>query len=280
LELEIEAPPSEPELPPGLELPMLPIDPESDEPPWEDWEDHCCESGLMEDQTSEGWPHVEDQVSESFEPSGLTEDFPMMDDYAMAEDFTICAVAPPPGLGQSYAELHDACDEIMWQDGANDCACALTISMPNKLLSEIMMEAILQQAGLTEEVISYSATQGKSFGQATVLFSSREVAMLALHHFNGCQWDACGSQVRAILSEGMQQEHVSEKQSRRREKAKRNSKAKKRDAAAETQSALSAKAAVFDPSAETHCAANEKRKGSKRGSTLSALAPVFHVHSC
>jgi len=77
-------------------------------------------------------------------------------------------------------------------------ACCVSIEgLPNALLSEPMMLATLQQAGL--DTVAFSACEGDPCGEAHVAFSSVFVAMQCVCHFQGCQWDASGTEVTAKI---------------------------------------------------------------------------------
>jgi hypothetical protein len=67
--------------------------------------------------------------------------------------------------------------------------------MPNKLLTETMMEAILQQACCDSNVIDLTLRTGKPTGTAVVTFSSYEIVERCLTHFQGRQWDPSGTRV-------------------------------------------------------------------------------------
>mmetsp|Transcript_92274 Transcript_92274/g.173890 ORF Transcript_92274/g.173890 Transcript_92274/m.173890 type:complete len:278 (-) Transcript_92274:279-1112(-) len=62
--------------------------------------------------------------------------------------------------------------------------------LPNGLLSDMMMEAMLQQAGV-DGVANFSTKPGKPCGEAVVSFYSYEGAQRCMTHFHGRQWDGC-----------------------------------------------------------------------------------------
>eukprot|EP00428_Durinskia_dybowskii_P017509 CAMPEP_0170226392 /NCGR_PEP_ID=MMETSP0116_2-20130129/12907_1 /TAXON_ID=400756 /ORGANISM="Durinskia baltica, Strain CSIRO CS-38" /LENGTH=380 /DNA_ID=CAMNT_0010477117 /DNA_START=116 /DNA_END=1258 /DNA_ORIENTATION=- len=99
------------------------------------------------------------------------------------------AAVPPPGLA-----LPPGLE-------ASQAVCEVLIhGLPNKLLSEPMMDAILQQAGFTSDVVvGFSATPGKPCGKVAVRFSCEASARRCVAHFAGCQWDQSGSGVTATL---------------------------------------------------------------------------------
>lgn len=75
------------------------------------------------------------------------------------------------------------------QKGAT-CHNVMIHGLPNGLLSEMMMEAMLQQAGI-DGVVSFSTKPGKPCGEARVTFYSQEAAQRCMAHFHGRQWDGC-----------------------------------------------------------------------------------------
>jgi len=80
-------------------------------------------------------------------------------------------------------------------------ACCVSIEgLPNAILSEPMMLAMLQQAGLLEEVITFSTCEGDPCGEAHVSFSSVDAALRCVYHFESCQWDASGKEVIAKMT--------------------------------------------------------------------------------
>lgn len=97
-------------------------------------------------------------------------------------------LVPPPGLGMDQKETVKA-------------VCKVVVTgLPNKLLSSVMMEAILQQAGLhDDEVVGFSTEIGKTTGEASVSFVSESAANRCIAHFRGCKWDQSGRGVTAKL---------------------------------------------------------------------------------
>jgi hypothetical protein len=127
--------------------------------------------------------------------------------------------------------------------------------LPNKLLTEVMMEAILEQAGL-DNVSAFTTKTGKPTGSAVVTFSSFEMVERCLRHFHCRQWDPSGTVVGVnILSvTGHQPE------------------AAKQDAAAGGR--LSAKAQKFEPCLDT-ASTSSSLSSSSTTVKLSAYAPAF-----
>lgn len=71
--------------------------------------------------------------------------------------------------------------------------------LPNKLLTEVMLEAVLEQAGLDDDVISMVPRTGKPSGHVLVTLSSFEMVERCVRHFNGRQWDPSGAMVRVDI---------------------------------------------------------------------------------
>jgi hypothetical protein len=71
--------------------------------------------------------------------------------------------------------------------------------LPNKLLTEVMLEAVLEQAGVDDDVISIVPRTGKPSGHALVTLSSFEMVERCVRHFNGRQWDPSGAMVRVEI---------------------------------------------------------------------------------
>jgi hypothetical protein len=67
--------------------------------------------------------------------------------------------------------------------------------LPNELLYARMFEAVLQQAGLEGVVQSYRTSQGTPCGHAELVVFDPAAAEWCAQHFQGCQWDASGSEV-------------------------------------------------------------------------------------
>jgi len=105
------------------------------------------------------------------------------------------APAPPPGLEQPPAFADEA-------SSATTSVCSVRVSgIPNKLLTEPMMEAILEQAGLEYAVVDFTTKTGRPCGEVTVGFSCELAAQRCISHFQQCQWDQSGKQVSAELIE-------------------------------------------------------------------------------
>lgn len=97
---------------------------------------------------------------------------------------------PPPGLEASFQD-EDDCK----QPAASSEWQVVITGLPGKLLSEAMLEAVFQQAGLDCHV-GFSVGGAKSSKESvTVRFSSMLDARRCVVHFQGCQWDKSGEAV-------------------------------------------------------------------------------------
>jgi len=123
-------------------------------------------------------------------------------------------LAPPPGLEAppgKKAAIGGAGHS--WSLGINDSTVqnspqksAMSFStgdkwlvyfdgLPNDLLTDVMFEAVLQQAGLQSAVVTFTTKTGERCGTATVTFSSLAAAERCAKHFHGCKW---GTSVEAV----------------------------------------------------------------------------------
>eukprot|EP00930_Biecheleria_cincta_P050198 TRINITY_DN3537_c0_g1_i2.p1 TRINITY_DN3537_c0_g1~~TRINITY_DN3537_c0_g1_i2.p1 ORF type:complete len:364 (-),score=78.85 TRINITY_DN3537_c0_g1_i2:229-1320(-) len=95
---------------------------------------------------------------------------------------------PPPGLEASLPdESEQTAASSEWQ--------VIITGLPGKLLSEAMLEAVFQQAGLSCHS-GFSVGGAKSSNEfVTVRFSSMLDAQRCVAHFQGCQWDKSGEAV-------------------------------------------------------------------------------------
>ncbi|CAE8715893.1 unnamed protein product [Polarella glacialis] len=96
-------------------------------------------------------------------------------------------LSPPPGLErvEEQSPAPAAAVGTEWQ--------VIIKGLPGKLLSEAMLEAVLEQAGLG--VASFSVTKGKASGEVIVRVPTVFEAQKCVLHFQGCQWDKSGSSV-------------------------------------------------------------------------------------
>jgi len=98
---------------------------------------------------------------------------------------------PPPGL----EVIADDDEEESEQTAASSEWQVVITGFPSKLLSELMLEAVFQQAGLDCN-LGFSIGGAKSPKDAvTVRFSSMLDAQRCVVHFQGCQWDKSGAAV-------------------------------------------------------------------------------------
>jgi hypothetical protein len=74
------------------------------------------------------------------------------------------------------------------------------MGLPNKILCETMMKAVLQQAQVNDALLSLSTCTGQPCGEAHIIFSSRCAAELCVKHFHGRQWDSSGTTVCARIA--------------------------------------------------------------------------------
>jgi len=87
--------------------------------------------------------------------------------------------------------------------------------LPNKLLTHAMLEAVLEQAGILDAVVSFDTEQGKQCGRAFIHFKKGNPDALeaCLNHFHGCSWDASAKVSAMVVSvrkprQGCQENHV------------------------------------------------------------------------
>eukprot|EP00929_Paragymnodinium_shiwhaense_P103324 TRINITY_DN6675_c0_g1_i2.p1 TRINITY_DN6675_c0_g1~~TRINITY_DN6675_c0_g1_i2.p1 ORF type:complete len:293 (-),score=70.79 TRINITY_DN6675_c0_g1_i2:310-1188(-) len=62
--------------------------------------------------------------------------------------------------------------------------------LPNNLCNSMMMEAMLEQAGLEDAIVSVEAWPGFQCGEAVLRLATWEAAHFCLRHFEGCRWDS------------------------------------------------------------------------------------------
>mmetsp|Transcript_60140 Transcript_60140/g.143336 ORF Transcript_60140/g.143336 Transcript_60140/m.143336 type:complete len:347 (-) Transcript_60140:210-1250(-) len=60
--------------------------------------------------------------------------------------------------------------------------------LPNDILSDVMFEAVMQQAGLEGGVADYLTRPGDKSGEAIIRIYHPGAVDRCLNHFNGCQW--------------------------------------------------------------------------------------------
>lgn len=119
-----------------------------------------------------------------------------MDDVPFPPGFGPAGMARPPGLAAPPGLDLEQGEE----EEATEFRCQVAITgLPNKILSEPMMEAVLQQAGLDSAVVGFTMKSGKPCGEATVTFSCPIAAERCATHFTGCQWDQSGREVQTRI---------------------------------------------------------------------------------
>lgn len=117
----------------------------------------------------------------------------------VSDEFTPMPAAPlgiplPPGLSlppgldieAPIAPLDDCAKPQYW---------VRINGLPNNLLTENMMEAMFQQAGLSDAVISAFVEESEPCGRALIGFTSSRAALRCAAHFHGNFWDRSGMQV-------------------------------------------------------------------------------------
>lgn len=108
-------------------------------------------------------------------------------------------VRGPPGLEPpAFLDLSAAQEEERAKEESRTPRRLLVSGLPNAILSDVMMEAVLDQAGLGG-VKDYALTVADPVGEAVITFKSEADANKALAHFRGCQWDPTGTTVSAKL---------------------------------------------------------------------------------
>jgi hypothetical protein len=73
--------------------------------------------------------------------------------------------------------------------------------LPTAMLSDLAMEAMLEQACLEDHVVGIKTQRGKPCGSATLTIKTRDAAERCVLHFDGRCWDPSGTVVRATLIE-------------------------------------------------------------------------------
>jgi hypothetical protein len=130
-------------------------------------------------------------------------------------------VEPPPGLedykrpaskellGPAYISLESMSGAVPKHlptrvatpsRAASGKQTVLIKGLPKALLTDSCIEAMLQQAGLQDSIVSVSTTKGEPCGQALVTVRSRKDAQLCMKHCQGRCWDPSGKiKVEAML---------------------------------------------------------------------------------
>jgi hypothetical protein len=118
---------------------------------------------------------------------------------AISESDDVATVTEPP-LGPLHVKDVSECAACSGNVLAPIACCVSIEGLPNAILSEPMVLAMLQQAGLLGEIITFSTCEGDPCGEAHVSFSSVDAALRCVYHFEGCQWDASGIEVCAKMT--------------------------------------------------------------------------------
>eukprot|EP00927_Polykrikos_kofoidii_P033846 TRINITY_DN286_c0_g1_i1.p1 TRINITY_DN286_c0_g1~~TRINITY_DN286_c0_g1_i1.p1 ORF type:complete len:269 (+),score=24.87 TRINITY_DN286_c0_g1_i1:79-807(+) len=109
------------------------------------------------------------------------------------------SMTPPPGLGRATAAAATLCETQL-----KDMDSAHTVEidgLPAAMLSDLAMEAMLEQACLEDHVVRIKTQHGKPCGSATLSMKTRDAANRCVLHFAGRCWDPSGTVVRATLIE-------------------------------------------------------------------------------
>jgi len=76
--------------------------------------------------------------------------------------------------------------------------------LPNGICTRPMMQAVLEQAGLEDSVLSSEAQTGNPSGHFVLTLSSQQAIDKCIEHFHGCKWDASGAVVVSVEPQQMQ----------------------------------------------------------------------------
>jgi len=74
--------------------------------------------------------------------------------------------------------------------------------LPPALCKQKLLEAILEQAGLTDSVMGCILGEKQDTGKALIHLGSRQAAQTCIDHFGGCCWDRAGKGVVARMVDG------------------------------------------------------------------------------
>lgn len=73
--------------------------------------------------------------------------------------------------------------------------------LPRTLCQQNFLEAMLDQAGLTDNILSCQLGQDQDTGKALIYLTNRSAAQMCMEHFSGCCWDKTGTSVTAQMVE-------------------------------------------------------------------------------
>lgn len=108
-------------------------------------------------------------------------------------------LAMPPGLTESVADDAPMYVSSKLVPQVQKGVTVHVVNLPNRLLSDIMMQATLEQTQVAELVTSYVTKPGKPYGEAFVTLMSTDAAIQVVRHFCGRCWDSSGVTVDAWL---------------------------------------------------------------------------------
>jgi hypothetical protein len=95
--------------------------------------------------------------------------------------------------------------EMQMQDRELRTTQVVTVrGLPNGICTRPMMEAVLEQAGLEDSIVSSEAHTGNLCGHFVLTLSSQQAIDKCVGHFHGCKWDASGAVVVSVESQQMQ----------------------------------------------------------------------------
>lgn len=103
----------------------------------------------------------------------------------------------PPGLDYSQGLEKNA--TVDFSTEASSSHKVVITGLPNKILCETMMRAVLQQAQVEGSVLSFSTCAGQPCGEASVTLSTRCAAETCVKHFHGRRWDSSGIVICAMI---------------------------------------------------------------------------------
>jgi len=73
--------------------------------------------------------------------------------------------------------------------------------LPNGICTRPMMQAVLEQAGLKDSIVTSKAVTGNPCGQFVLTLNSQQAIDKCVEHFHGCKWDASGAVVVVVQSQ-------------------------------------------------------------------------------
>jgi len=99
-------------------------------------------------------------------------------------------------------EVHE--DEMQVHDRELPSTQVVIRRLPNGICTRPMMQAVLEQAGLEDSIVSSEAHTGNPCGHFVLTLSSQQAIDKCVEHFHGCKWDASGAVVVSVESQQMQ----------------------------------------------------------------------------